>query len=211
MEGRIFMNCSEIEPLIYLVRSGELTEQERILVSQHLTGCEHCSQLSESVKTMTVNAGRLTYVNNLIDTDEQLTEAVRKAIEKTDNPSILPVIKRIAAAILFILTSVFFFQEYSFYLHRKTLQVQLQQSSELKRAIAGESDCVERLQRKIRTAAIASFSVRESRLYKHVTEEELTQFIRQMCESGGADAGTLRKLLLQAGLIDLSEKNKQNN
>ncbi len=205
------MKCSVIEPLIYLVREGELTEQEKILVSQHLTGCEHCRQLSESVKVMTDTAGQLTFVNSLIYTDEQLTEAVRKSIEKTANPSILPVIKRIAAAILFFLTSVFLYQEYSFYLNRKTLQVHFQQSSELKGAIPGESDCVERLQRKIRTGAIASFSVRESRLYKHVTEEELTQFIRQMCESGSADAGTLEKLLRQAGLIKSNATNRLNN
>jgi hypothetical protein len=205
------MKCSEIEPLIYLVREGELTENERNRVKEHLNGCETCRQLSESVKVMTDMTGSLTYENSLFETDTHLIHRVRQAIERTDNPSILPVIKSIAAAILFILTSVFLFQDYSFYLHRKTLLVHLQQSSELKGTIPGESDCVERLQRKIRTGAIASFSVRDYRLYKHVTEEELTHFIRQICESGSADASTLRKLLFQAGLIDLSEKNKQNN
>jgi len=205
------MNCSEIEPLIYLIREGELTEQERILVTEHLNGCAHCRQVSESVKTMTDAAGSLAFENILFDTHEHVIQEVRQAIEKTYNPSILPVIKRIAAAFLFILTSVYIYQEYSFSRNRKALQVHFQQSAGQKEAMSEEIACVERMKRKIRTGAMASFSVRESRLYKKVPEEELTQFIRQICESGRADAGTLQKLLMQAGLINLNAKDKQNN
>ena len=205
------MNCSEIEPLIYLVREGELTEPESILVKEHLNGCKPCRQLSDSIKAMTDTARQGAYINSHFDTHEHLIHAVRRAIEKTDNPSILPVIKSIAAALLFILTSVYIYQEYSFSRNREALQVRLQQSAGQEGAMLEEIACVERLKRKIRTGALASFSVPESRLYERISEEELTQFIRQICESGGADAGTLQKLLMQAGLIDINAKDKQNN
>ena len=202
------MNCSEIEQLIYLVREGELTEQEMIRVKEHLAGCEHCRQLSGSVKAMTDLTRRLVYENSRIDDSNHLIQVVSEAIQKKDRPHILPVMKSIAAAFLFILTSVYIYQEYSFSRNREALQVRLQQSAGQKEAMSEETVCVERLKRRIRTGAMASFSVPESRLYEKISEEELTQFIRQICESGGADAGTLQKLLMQAGLINLNTRDK---
>ncbi len=47
------MKCRDIEPLIYLVREGELTEKEKSMVSEHIQNCPRCKELSRSVKTMT--------------------------------------------------------------------------------------------------------------------------------------------------------------
>ena len=47
------MNCRDIEPLIYLVRDGELTEKEKSMVSEHIENCPRCKELAQSVKAMT--------------------------------------------------------------------------------------------------------------------------------------------------------------
>ena len=46
------MNCRDIEPLIYLVREGELTEKEKGMVSEHILDCPRCKELALSVKAM---------------------------------------------------------------------------------------------------------------------------------------------------------------
>ncbi len=46
------MNCREIEPLIYLVRDGELTEKEKSMVSEHIQNCPRCKELALSVQAM---------------------------------------------------------------------------------------------------------------------------------------------------------------
>ena len=47
------MNCREIEPLIFLVRDGELTESEKSMVSEHIQNCPRCKELTLSVQAMT--------------------------------------------------------------------------------------------------------------------------------------------------------------
>ena len=37
------MKCRDIEPLIYLVREGELTEKEKGIVSHHIQKCPGCN------------------------------------------------------------------------------------------------------------------------------------------------------------------------
>jgi len=195
------MNCREIEPLVYMVGEGELTGQEKARVLEHLEGCEHCRKLSESVKNMTGIAAKLDFGKMHFNTDERVIKSVMRAIESPGTSAMLTAIRYMAAAILLFLASVFIYQEYVFHNSRQTLQTRIQQWALQKEAFSPAPDCVDELQRKIKTRSKGLFSGRESLLFAGITEEEMIQYISKECGPDKADIHRVKRLLIQAGLV----------
>ncbi len=195
------MNCREIEPLIYMVGEGELTDHEKARVLEHLAGCEHCRKLTESVKNITGIAGKLDFGKVNFDTDERVIKSVMKVIESPGTGARLIAIRYMAAAILLFLASVFIYQEYVFHNYRQTLQTRIHKLTVQKRVLPPAPDCVDNLKRKIKVRSKGLFSERETLLFARITEEEMIQYINKMCGPDQADIHRVKRLLMQAGLI----------
>jgi hypothetical protein len=190
------MNCREIEPLIYLVRDGELTEKEKSLVSEHIQNCPRCKELSVSVKAMAAGVLGADYLEGLQVTDELFTGRLMQNIHKPAASYRFILLKAAAACLLLILGFTFVMQERSFNHHRLDLQARLQQED------PGMSDCIKELRRKIHYQSLAAFARTDTLPVNRVSEEALTAYVRENCGYNPNDIRALKKLLIQAGLSD---------
>jgi hypothetical protein len=190
------MNCRDIEPLIYLVKEGELTEIEKSRVSEHLVNCPHCEELARSVRAMTACVLEADYDTGIQDKDEWLTHRLIQKINKPARSYKFIIIKAIAACLLVLLASTFILQERSFNHNSRELQARLQQDD------PGLSDCIKELRRKIHYQSMAVFARRDSMPVNLISEEALTAYVRENCGYNASDIKALKKLLIQAGLSD---------
>ena len=97
------MKCSEIEPLVYLVREGELTPEEGLELDSHLLVCENCRILYDSVLTMTtlVRQSEFSLADDL--SGKVIADNIMQRIERTGNyrnSGIMMTFLKLAAAIL---------------------------------------------------------------------------------------------------------------
>jgi hypothetical protein len=190
------MNCRDIEPLIYLVRDGELTEKEKSRVSEHIENCPRCLELTLSVKAMTSVVLKADYNKDLEVADEVFTSQLMQNIHKPGRSFAFVVLKAAAACLLLLLAFTFISQERSFYSNRSELQARLQPED------AGLSDCIKELRRKIHYQSMAAFARPDTMRVNLISEEELTTYVRENCGYTAGDIKTLKKMLIQAGLID---------
>jgi hypothetical protein len=190
------MNCRDIEPLIYLVRDGELAPEEQNKVSEHLSGCPKCRELLLSVKAMTTVVSKADYDKDIPLTDELFTGHLMQKINTPAGSSRFILIKAAAACLLVFLASTFILQERSYYHSRMELQASLQQAD------PGLSDCLRELKRKIHYHSMAAFARRDTLNVNLISEEQLTAYVRENCGYNTNDIKTLKKLLIQAGLSD---------
>jgi len=202
------MNCREIEPLLYLIREGELSDAERNLVQEHLAGCEHCRGLAGSVGDMTEMIRKLSFGDQSRITDEEITGSIRDAVSTSKTRSLSFVTRSAAALILIMLVSTFLYQEYGFYKSRQKMEARFERSD-----LSGSetSDCLQKLQRKFTSASLLALTGKDLRSYNLITEEELTRYVRQACGAGATDPGTIKRILIQAGLINGNTNLKLKN
>jgi hypothetical protein len=190
------MNCRDIEPLIYLVREGELTEKERDIVSEHIQGCARCRELALSVQAMTFAVSKADYNLNIKGVDESFYYRLMQKINKPAGSYKFIIVKATAACLLIILISTFIIQERNFYQSQMDLQARIQQAD------PGFSDCLRELKRKIHYQSITAFSRPDSLPVNLVSEEALTSYVRENCGYNTKDIKVIKKMLIQAGLID---------
>jgi hypothetical protein len=188
------MKCRDIEPLIYLVRDGELTEQEISIVSEHIQNCPRCRELTRSVKAMTSAVLKADYDKDMPVAEEILTPRILQNLNKPSRSYNFVMVKVAAACLLLILASTFISQERSFSRNRTDLQTRLQQED------PGLSDCIRELRRKIHYHSIAAFARPDSLPVNLINEEALTAYVRENCGYNASDIKALKKLLIQAGL-----------
>jgi hypothetical protein len=188
------MNCREIEPLIYLVRDGELTEKEKGLVSEHIKNCPRCKELALSVKVMTSVVLKADYNKGMPVSDELFTHRILQNINKPARSYNFIMIKAAAACLLLFLASAFIMQERSFIQDRTDLQARLQ------RVDPRLSDCLQELRRKIHYQSMAVFARPDTLPINLISEEAITAYVRENCGYNKDDIKALKKLLIQAGL-----------
>ena len=196
------MNCRDIEPLIYLVRDGELTEKEKSIVSQHIQVCAGCNELFRSVKVMTDKILKADYNEGIHVQDELFLHRLLTNIRKPVRVSSITLIKTVAACVLLFLTSAFVFQEYKFYRERSDLQVRMQKSEYQNSENGGISECVQEIKRRIHSKSLTSFARSDSVPMNLISEEALTRYVKERCGYNASDIKTLKKMLIQAGLIN---------
>jgi hypothetical protein len=190
------MNCRDIEPLMYLVRDGELTDMERSLVSEHIENCPRCRELALSVKAMTSVVLKTDYDKDIQVTDEIFTPRLLHDIYRQDRSYSFIIVKAVAACLLLLLASTLLLQEQSFIHNRMDMQARLQQAD------PGMSDCLKELRRKIRYQSLAAFARPDTLRVNLISEEALTAYVRENCGYNTSDIKALKKLLIQAGLSD---------
>jgi Putative zinc-finger len=190
------MNCREIEPLIYLVREGELTEKEKSMVSEHIVNCPHCEELARSVKAMTSVVLKADYDEDMQVADELFTRQLLQTINKPAGSYTFILVKAAAACLLLLLASTFVMQERSFNNNIKEFQARQQTVD------PGLSDCIQELRRKIHYHSLAAFARPDTLQVNLISEEAITAYVRENCGYNASDIKTLKKMLIQAGLID---------
>lgn len=190
------MNCRDIEPLIYLVRDGELTEEEKSRVSEHIENCPRCRELTLSVKAMTSVVLKADFAKDIQVEDELFTHRILQNINKPAGSYNFILFKAAAACLLLLLASTFIMQERSFNHNRTDLQVRLQQED------SGLSDCLKELRRKIHYQSMAAFARPDTLPVNLISEEAITAYVRENCGYNTSDIKALKKLLIQAGLSD---------
>jgi len=190
------MKCRDIEPLIYLVREGELTEKEKSRVSEHILSCPRCKELAQSVKAMTSMVLKADYVKGIQVADELITRRILQNIHKPARAYSFIIIKAAAACLLLFLASTLILQERSFTKERRDLQARLQQED------SGLSDCIKELRRKIHYQSLAAFARPDTLPVNLISEEAITAYVRENCGYNTGDIKVLKKLLIEAGLSD---------
>ena len=205
------MKCSEIEPLVYLVREGELTPEERMELDSHLLVCENCRILYDSVLTMTtlVRQSEFSLADDL--SGKVIADNIMQRIERSGNyrnSGIMMTFLKLAAAILLlIMVSAFALQEAGFQKSKSALRVRMHQTAMLTGSDAATSDCVNKLKRKLNTRKGTSFPGSDELTFNTVSEEQLTLYISQVCGPDAGNISAVKRMLKQAGLIKNSELN----
>jgi hypothetical protein len=209
------MRCKDVEPLIYLVREGEITAEEERQLVRHLAICKNCKQIYESVVVMTK------LVKQSIDTAEvsenkhlNAGTIIRSADKKNRNqiPELvrdryLSFIKGIAASLLVIIASTLLYQEADFYQRKSALKIPLQQTEGFSAFDSEEVDCVNELKRRYKVRTMTFVPQDENLGMNRISEKQLTQYIQQVCGSDAGDINKVKNLLMQAGLIKKNHVN----
>ncbi len=207
------MKCRDIEPLVYLIRDGELSTEEIRELEAHLSSCEHCSKLYDSVIEMRTLLGQVDFSSGLQINGEKTAEAVMERLEGHRklkvpvkvNSGMQVFFRTAAAALLLMIALTFTAQQWGFYMERSSFRLRLHQEALLNTSGIQEEDCVNRLKRKYVTRNRSAFARTGQLTFNTVNEDQLAQYITQVCGSGSGDINTLKKKLIEAGL--LKEKN----
>jgi hypothetical protein len=208
------MNCKEIEPLLYLVKEGELDRKEKEEVDRHLASCEDCRKLHQSVFRMTrlVSHGNFDFPGEYArGTGETVMHRIHG--NNFDGPDHsrqtgLWILARFAAAVLlFFLIFTYGIQENRFYKNRSAMELRMHEAAILSGRDLGEADCVVELKRKLKARNKSFFPRTEELAINNVNEVQLAQYINQFCGANDKDMNSIKKMLKQAGLIINNDAN----
>lgn len=202
------MKCNEIEPLIYLIKEGELTRKEKTDLEKHLSTCADCRKLYKSVLQMTSLIGQSKFMFDAEHQAEKTGDRVMHRIDRTKYSG-LPVYnlydlmrltKVIAASLLFFLALTFALQQTSFHRNRAALQHRVNETLLISGEEVRDADCVNELKRKLRARNRSTFPQADELTFNKISEKQLTQYISQVCGANTADLNSIKRLLKQAGL-----------
>ena len=82
------MRCKDIEPLIYLVREGEISSEEEKQLARHLAMCKNCKQIYESVVLMTKLFKQSAYARLVAEHEYPNAEIIIRTIDKKERNKI---------------------------------------------------------------------------------------------------------------------------
>lgn len=209
------MKCREIEPLIYLIREGELTSVEKADVSRHLAACENCRKLYQSVFKMTKLIGQSRFSFAGEHSRANTGESVMKRIDAQKSPGIygthhwgiLTLAKVMAASLLLLMITTFSVQQARFYQYKGELELRMHEAAVLSGKDSGETDCMDQLKRKLRTRHWSAFPQADEAIINKVNDEQLAQYIHQLCGAEEKDMKSIKKMLQQAGLVINNDTN----
>ena len=209
------MRCKDIEPLIYLVREGETTAEEERRLVRHLAICKNCKQIYESVVVMTNLVKQSIYTAEVTDNKDPDALAIMQSANKKKRNTIpelirdqyLPFIKGIAASMLVFIASTLFYLEADFYQRKSALKIPLRQTNGYTAFDSEEDDCLNELKRKYKARTMTFVPQDEKLVMNRISEEQLKQYIQQVCGSDAGDISKFKNLLMQAGLIKIDHVN----
>ena len=210
------MKCRDVLPLIYLIREGELTEEERQTVDRHVMLCPACAREYESVKKMTdlIHDMRPVLMRPL--SSEVKADEVMAILGRPEKHMIRPVrlrssyalLKGMAASMLIVITSTLIFQETIFYRSRSSVRVRFQHAEVFPSVGTESADCLARIKKAYRIGSLSSFTSADQIAVHTISEDQLKTIVEQVCGSDAADIRMMKKLMMQAGLLQMS-KNKE--
>jgi Putative zinc-finger len=133
------MKCKEIEPLIYLYKPGELTENELFLLEEHLKICKECKKLRESLLGQSSTINELTKDEIITDQSsfykELIFEKIKNLVDENSGSILkkdksaglyyfsLPLYRYISAALIAAFVITFLLQNYLAYLNLGQLEL----------------------------------------------------------------------------------------
>ncbi|MBN1789369.1 MAG: zf-HC2 domain-containing protein [Bacteroidales bacterium] len=202
-----------MEPLIYLIREGELSPEEKAGLDRHLMFCEDCRNLYDSVNRMTALIGQSDFKPDR-ETDEEMTGIIMDRIEKSkvrgrnmDRSNGYDLLwKAVAASLLLFMTLTFIREQTSFNSQRSAMQARLEESALLAGKEDPAADCVRELERKIRISRHSPF-LAEATAFNQVNEDQLAQYIHEICEQKTGNVNRVKQMLQQAGVLTNTKSN----
>jgi len=127
--GKSKMNCSQIKELIFSKRLDELTPAEKSIIEEHISSCHECKSIYESVQRAESVLVKMKIRQPILDNEEILVNSImQKVNSKSSNQRyenefyfferlILFVsqksVQYALTSILFIVVSLYMFEEYS--------------------------------------------------------------------------------------------------
>ena len=184
------MNCREIEPLLYLVRQGEITNEERRQIDLHLATCGNCKKIFDSVTRMAGIVSSPSYEGGtklkMVNTETIIRLIEQEKANKSSklNPyRYWPYIRGLAACLLVLFSSILLYEEIDFYNHRSAMMIPLPGKGGLHASGSKEADCLNELKRKYKTGAYFLVPRDENLVINRISEEQLTRYIEQVCGS----------------------------
>lgn len=201
------MKCKEIEPLIYLIREGELSASEKTELDRHLMFCEDCRNLYDSVNRMTALIGQSDFKPEG-ETDEGIAGAIMDRIEKSkargrnmDRSSGYDLLwKAVAASLLLFMTLTFIREQSSYNRQKSAMQQRLEESAFQAGNEDPAADCIRELERKIRISKHSPF-LTDATAFNQVNDDQLAQYIHEICGQKTGNVNRLKQMLQQAGVM----------
>jgi hypothetical protein len=133
------MKCKEIEPLIYLFKPGELKENEKHLLDEHLEFCADCKKLWEELHYQYYTLNKLTAERYNTAQSSYYKEQIFRKIDFLENEKSrniaqkiksaglhyfsLPVYRYMSAAVIAALVITFLLQNYLAYINLSQLEM----------------------------------------------------------------------------------------
>jgi hypothetical protein len=209
------MKCRDIEPLLYLVREGEITAEEKELLEAHLSVCKNCKQIYDSAIMMTKIVRQGAYAGEVSESmDEHAEEIIlsvhgKKRIPESANAryTYMVYLKGIAATLLIFIVSTLVYQEAFYYGHKSAMMIPLERAEKVSDFKSREADCLKMLKRKYKVRNFTFFPGDMDLVMNRISEEQLTQYIDQVCGSDVEDISKVKKMMIQAGLIKTNQVN----
>ncbi len=209
------MKCQEIEPFIYLIREGELSDKEKAELEAHLVVCENCRKVYDSVNRMTALIGQTDFSCDAEFSVELMAETIMHSIEdskvhgrKADRSSGYELlIKAVAASFLLFMTLNFINQQTSFNSQKSAMQARLDESAFLAGNVDPAVDCIHKLERKIKIGKRSSFLQADVTAFHQVDEDQIAQYINEICGQKTGNISRVKQMLQQAGILTNAETN----
>ncbi|MBI5729789.1 MAG: zf-HC2 domain-containing protein [Ignavibacteriales bacterium] len=145
--GKSKMNCRQIEELIFSKRLDELTPAEKSIIEKHISSCHDCKSIYESVQRAESVLVKMKIQQPILDNEEILVDSImQKVNSKSSNQKyenefyffeklILFVsqksVRYALTAILFIMVSLYMFEEYSAVKNITQLENQLNNTAQV--------------------------------------------------------------------------------
>ena len=207
------MKCKEIEPLIYLIREGELSASEKTELDRHLMFCEDCRNLYDSVNRMTTLIGQTNFKSGS-ESGEEMAGIIMDRIEKSkvqgrkmDRSNGYDLfMKALAASMLLFMTLTFIREQTSFSRQRSAMQQHLEESAILAGNEDPAVDCIRELERKIRISKHSPF-LADATAFNQVNEDQLAQYIHEICGQKTGNVNRLKQMLQQSGIMTNTKTN----
>jgi hypothetical protein len=113
----------------------------------------------------------------------------------------MPFMRSVAASLLLIMAASFALQEVGFQKNRSALLDRVQETAVLSGNTETGYDCVSKLKRRYNSRNTSLFPTADEYTFNQVNEEQLAQYIRQVCGPDAGDINAVKKMLKQAGLL----------
>jgi hypothetical protein len=114
--------------------------------------------------------------------------------------------KAVAASLLLFMTLTFIREQTSFNSQRSAMQQRLEESAFHAVIEDPAEDCVRELERKIRISKHSPF-LADATTFNQVNEDQLAQYIHEICGQKNGNVNRVKQMLQQAGILTNTTKN----
>lgn len=145
--GKLKMNCRQIEELIFSKRLDELTPAEKSIIEKHISDCPECKSIYDAIQKTESVLVKMKIQQPILDNEKILVDSIMQKVNKTvsipkhktefsffDKLMLFVSQKSVQyalTAILFIMVSLYMFEEYSAVKNITQLENQLNNTAQV--------------------------------------------------------------------------------